>query len=50
MAAHRFVHASLLLSKSLRSVRCFALADGQEIPQDELDAETGAWVYYLCEK
>jgi hypothetical protein len=34
----------------LRSVRCFALADGHEIPHDELDAETGAWVYYLCEK
>ncbi|WP_461785426.1 hypothetical protein, partial [Prosthecobacter sp.] len=39
-----------LLAMGLRSVRCFALADGQEIPQDELDSETGAWVYYLCEK
>lgn len=39
-----------LLAMGLRSVRCFALADGHEIPHDELDAETGAWVYYLCEK
>lgn len=39
-----------LLSMGLRSVRCFALADGQEIPHDQLERETGAWVYYLCEK
>lgn len=39
-----------LLAMGLRSVRCFALADGQEIPYDQLERETGAWVYYLCEK
>lgn len=39
-----------LLSMGLLSVRCFALSDGREIPHDELEHETGAWVYYLCEK
>jgi ubiquinone/menaquinone biosynthesis C-methylase UbiE len=39
-----------LLSMGIRSVRCFALSDGREIPHCELDGETGAWVYYLCEK
>lgn len=39
-----------LLAMGLRSVRCFALADGQEVPHDQLERETGAWVYYLCEK
>jgi len=53
-AAYVYVRPSAMVNRmlemGLRSVRCFALADGHEIPHDELDAETGAWVYYLCEK
>lgn len=50
MTASRLAQAFLLLWKSIRYLRCFACNEVRAIPHDDLDAETGAWVYDLCEK